>query len=102
MKGGWVYSERWNTDIACVEFLSWYRNPRKSVDEVLDEYASFYFGPEAASGRRLLDLLDDANKDPDRKAKIREAAATLEASLPAWAKRDWRWQEIVTSCSRFK
>lgn len=100
MKGGWPYSERWNTDIVSLMFLSWFWNPQKSVDEVLDEYASFYFGPEAATGRRLLDLLDDANKDPDRKAKIREALAALEASLPAWAKRDWRWQEIVTSCNR--
>ena len=102
MKGGWPYSERWNTDIASLMFLSWFWNPQKSVDGVLDEYASFYFGPEAETGRRLLDLLDDGNQDPDRKAKIREAVATLEASLPAWAKRDWRWQEIVTSCNRFK
>jgi len=102
MKGGWVYSERWNTDVACVTFLSWYGNPRKSVDTVLDEYASFYFGAEAAAGRQLLELLDDANQDPDRKAKIRTTVAALDASLPAWAKRDWRWQEIVTSCNRFK
>ncbi len=102
MKGGWPYSERWNTDIVSLMFLSWFWNPQKSVDAVLDEYASFYFGPEAATGRRLLDLLDDGNKDPDRKAKIREALAALESSLPAWAKRDWRWQEIVTSCNRFK
>ena len=102
LKGGWPYSERWNTDIVSVMFLSWFWNPRQSVDEVLDEYASFYFGPEAAAGRQLLDLLDDSNKDPDRKAKIRETLAALDASLPAWAKRDWRWQEIVTSCDRFK
>jgi hypothetical protein len=100
MKGGWPYSERWNTDIVSLMFLSWFWNPQKSVDAVLDEYASFYFGPEAANGRRLLDLLDDGNKDPERKAKIRETLAALEASLPTWAKRDWRWQEIVTSCNR--
>jgi hypothetical protein len=102
MKGGWPYSERWNTDIVSLMFLSWFWNPQKSVDAVLDEYASFYFGPEATAGRQLLDLLDDSNKDPDRKAKIRETLATLESSLPDWAKRDWRWQEIVTSCNRFK
>lgn len=54
MKGGWPYAERWNTDIACVMFLSWFSNPKKSVDAVPDEYASFYFGSEAATVRQLL------------------------------------------------
>ena len=102
MKGGWPYSERWNADLASVMFLSWFWNPKKPVETVLDGYASFYFGPEAGTGRRLLDLLDDGNKDPDRKEKIRETLAKLESSLPEWVKRDWRWEEIVTSCNRFK
>jgi hypothetical protein len=102
MKGGWPYSERWNTDIVSVMFLSWFWNSQKSVDTVLDEYASFYFSSEVATGRQLLELLDDSNKDPKRVAKIRTTLATLEASLPAWVKNDWRWQEIVTSCQRFK
>ena len=101
MKGGWPYAERWNTDIASVMFLSWFSNPKKSVDAVLDEYAAFYFGPEAATARQLLELLDDSNKDPQRKEKIRETKAKLEASLPDWVKRDWRWAEIVESC-KFK
>ena len=67
----------------------------------MDEYASFYFGPEAASGRELLELLDDSNKDPQRKEKIREKLAKLDGSLPEWVKRDWRWAEIVESC-RFR
>ncbi len=98
MKGGWPYAERWNTDIASVMFLSWFSNPKKSVDAVLDEYAAFYFGPEAVTGRELLDLLDNSNKDPQRKEKIRETQAKLEGSLPVWVKRDWRWAEIVKSC----
>jgi hypothetical protein len=98
MKGGWPYSERWNTDIASVMFLSWFWSPQKSVEKVLDEYSSFYFGPEAGTGRKLLDLLDDGNKDPDRKGKIRETLAELESSVPEWVKRDWRWEEIVQSC----
>ena len=98
MKGGWPYAERWNTDIASVMFLSWFTNPKKSVETVLDEYASFYFGAEAANVRQLLELLDDSNKDPQRKEKIRKTQAELEASLPAWAKSDWRWTEIVESC----
>jgi hypothetical protein len=102
MKGGWPYSERWNTDLASVLFFSWFWNPKKSVETVLDEYASFYFGPESAAGRQLLDLLDDGNKDPDRKEKVQATLAKLESSAPAWAKRDWRWAEIVESCRRFK
>jgi hypothetical protein len=98
MKGGWPYAERWNTDIASVMFLSWFSNPKKSVDAVLDEYAAFYFGPEAANVRQLLELLDDSNTDPQRKEKIRETQAKLEGSLPEWVKRDWRWSEIVKSC----
>jgi hypothetical protein len=101
MKGGWPYSERWNTDIASVMLLSWFWTPKKSVDSVMDDYASFYFGSEAAAGRELLDLLDDANKDPQRKEKIREKLAKLDGSLPEWVKRDWRWAEIVASC-RFR
>ncbi len=102
MKGGWPYAERWNTDIASVVFLSWFANSKKSVEAILDEYASFYFGPEAETGRKLLDLLDDGNKDPHQKQKIRETLAKLESTVPAWVKRDWRWKEIVESCSRFK
>lgn len=101
MKGGWPYSERWNTDIANVMFLSWFWNSKKTVETVLDEYASFYFGPEAETGRELLDLLDDSCRDPNRKQKIRETLAKLESSVPQWVKRDWRWDEIVESC-RFK
>jgi hypothetical protein len=102
MKGGWPYTERWNTDIANVVFLSWFSDPKKSVETILDEYSSFYFGPEAATGRKLIELLDDSNKDPKRKEKIKEIAAKLEKSLPDWAKTDWRWAEILQSCSRFK
>ncbi len=98
MKGGWPYSERWNTDIASMAMLSWFWNSKTPVDAVLDQYASFYFGPQAATGRELLELLDDSNKDPQRKEKIRETQAKLEGKLPEWAKRDWRWAEIVTSC----
>lgn len=98
MKGGWPYSERWNTDIISVAFLSWFWNPKKTVEMVMDEYASFYFGPEAANLRELLELLDDSNRDQQRKRKISERLAELEAALPEWSKRDWRWAEIVESC----
>lgn len=47
-------------------------------------------------------LIDDDNQAPDRKAKIQEAVPSLDASLPGWAKSDWRWQEIVVSAQRFK
>ena len=101
MKGGWPYSERWNTDIASVMMLSWFWNPKKPAETVLDEYSSVYFGHEAASGRELLELLDDSNKDPQREEKIREKRAKLDGSLPEWVKRDWRWAEIAESC-RFR
>ena len=102
MKGGWLYAERWNTDIASVVFLSWFWNSKRTVETVLDEYASFYFGPEAETGRELLDLLDDSCKDPERQQKIEQALAKLESSVPEWVKRDWRWDEIKVSCSRFR
>ena len=101
MKGGWPYSERWNTDIASVMMLSWFWNSKKPAETVLDEYAVGYFGPQAAVARELLDLLDDSNPDPQRKEKIREKFAELEGSLPEWVKRDWRWVEIAKSC-RFR
>jgi hypothetical protein len=102
MKGGWPYSERWNTDIASVMFLSWFWNSKKSAETILDEYASFYFDREAETGRELLDLLDDSCKVSNRKQKIRQTLAKLQSSVPQWVKRDWRWDEIVQSCRRFK
>lgn len=102
MKGGWPYAERWNTDIAAVMFLSWFWNSQTSVDAVIDHYTSFYFGSEAPAVRKLLELLDDDNKDPDRQGKIQEAVRSLDASLPDWAKRNWRWSEILASAKRFK
>ena len=73
----WPYSERWNTDIASAMFLSSFWNSKKTVETVLDEYASFYFGTEAKTGRELLDLLDDNCRDPKRKQKIRVLSAML-------------------------
>ena len=101
MKGGWPYSERWNTDIISVMFLSWFWNPKKSVETVLDEYAAFYLGPDASAGRELLDMLDDSQADPRRNELIREKLAALQETLPEWIKQDWRWNEIMLSCSRF-
>ncbi len=101
MKGGWLYAERWNTDIAITMFNSWYWNPEKPVEAVLDEWAALCFGPQAETGRELLDLLDDGNKDPRRKQRIRETFAALDASVPEWVRRDWRWSEITASAARF-
>ena len=36
------------------------------------------------------------------KDQNQETLAKLEPSLPEWVKRDWRWNEIVVSCRRFK
>jgi hypothetical protein len=102
MRGGWPYSERWNTDIANVAFLCWFWNPQKTVDAVLDEYASWYFGPSAPEARQLLQLLDDGNRAPDREAKVREVFAKLDRQLPGWAREDWRWKEIATSAARLE
>jgi hypothetical protein len=102
MKGGWLYAERWNTDIAITVFNSWYWNPTRPVDAVLDEYAAFYFGPQAKAGRELLELLDDGCKDPQRRQKIERTLAKLEGAAPKWVKKDWRWDEIVASCARFR
>ena len=67
------------------------------METVLDDYASFYYGSEAETGR---ELFDDGYRDPKRKQKIRQTLAKLE-SVPQWVKRDWRWDETVESC-RFK
>lgn len=100
MNGGWPYTERWNTDIANVVMLSWFFDPPKKLEAILDEYASFYFGPEAATGRKLIDLLDDGNNDPNQRQQITALSTKLSQSLPDWAKRDWRWIEITVSCKR--
>jgi hypothetical protein len=101
MKGGWPYAERWNTDIASVMFLSWFWDSKKSVESVMDEYVASYFGSTAPMARKLLDLLDDSNTDPNRKEKIRSTLTELESTVPEWVKRDWRWHEIVQSCQFF-
>ncbi|MCP4313428.1 MAG: hypothetical protein GY790_19395 [Bacteroidetes bacterium] len=46
--------------------------------------------------------MDDGNKDPKREEKIRDTLTKLESNLPEWVMRDWRWEEIVASCNRFK
>jgi len=101
MRGGWLYAERWNTDIAITMFNSWYWNPKRPVEAVLDDYAALYFGPEAKTARKLLDLLDDSCRDPQRKQKIRRTFEKLESAVPDWVKKDWRWDEIKVTCSRF-
>jgi hypothetical protein len=81
-----------------VVFLSFFWNSKKTVETVLDEYAAFHFGPEAKTGRELLDLLDDGCKDPQRKQKIAQTIEKLASSSPKWVQQDWRWQEIAESC----
>lgn len=98
MRGGWPYAERWNTDIASVLFLTWFKDPKTPIDAVLDEWCRAYFGPQAKTARQLLDLLDDGNTAPDRKERIQATLAKLEAEAPAWVRRDWRWEEIVAAC----
>ena len=44
----------------------------------MDEYARTYFGSEAKTARELFDLLDDANKDPQRNQKIQTLLTKLE------------------------
>jgi hypothetical protein len=99
LRGGWPYADRWNTDIASIMFLSWFKDPNTSIDAVLGDWCRCYFGPQATAARELLDLLDDDNADPDRKAKIAATLAKLEADAPAWVKRDWRWEEISQACA---
>ncbi|MFZ9937543.1 MAG: hypothetical protein ACO3JG_10880 [Luteolibacter sp.] len=34
--------------------------------------------------------------------QIQKTFADLDAAVPEWVKRDWRWDEIVKSCGRFR
>lgn len=103
VQGGFPYSEGIYEDLNKAVVLQFYWDPDRPARETVREYAEYEFGHEAApEALPLIDLLEAAASESFRKRPVppegvRQAlrhAESMEARMPDWARRNWRW-EIV-------
>ncbi|MBL9136462.1 MAG: hypothetical protein JNK85_11365 [Verrucomicrobiales bacterium] len=103
VSGGFPYSEGIYEDLNKAVVAQFYWDPNRSARETLVEYAAYEFGagPRTISDfLALLDAMEDTasrsyRKEPVDRETVQRAhglAESLQASLPEWGRRNWRWE----------
>ena len=101
--GGFPYSEGIYEDLNKAVELQFYWDPNRTARETVAEYSDYEFGPGVAGEvLTLVHHLESASSESYRKRPVapeaaRESArlaADIDARLPEWGRRNWRW-EIV-------
>ena len=102
IRGGWPYSEGIFEDIDKFLWIQYYWNPKRSVDAILRDYATFYLGTEQAEdGVRLFHLLEKTHprtmwdmKSLDAADEAWNLTRTMDERMPSWARGSWRWRIV--------
>lgn len=100
--GGWPYSEGIFEDVNKFFWSQFYWRPDRTTDDILAEYATYYFGAGTVNdGVQLLRLLEKTHaRDGWRVQNLKEAddawavAKDMDARMPSWAKTSWRWRIV--------
>jgi len=101
VSGGFPYSEGIYEDMNKAIVSQFYWDPDRSARATLEEYIAYEFGAGVtADVLQLVDLLEKAasssytKKPVDQEAVLRadQLAEAVNARLPDWAKRNWRWE----------
>ena len=99
--GGFPYSEGIYEDLNKAVVAQFYWDRDCSAGATLEEYIAYEFGPQAIpDGLALIDLLEAAasrfyQKQPEvaqEALRAYQLAEAVHAGLPAWARRNWRWE----------
>lgn len=100
--GGWPYSEGIYEDLNKFLCARAFWTSGQKQDDVLAEYATYYFGAQAAEKavrlfHRLAQTHGRRNWRVPNLAEADEAwelAQAIDAELPGWAKNAWRWRLV--------
>jgi len=102
VRGGWPYSEGIYEDINKVIWAQLFWNGRRSVRDIMTEYAAWEFSPEQAG--KIFSIMERMEITLTRfklkvqglegASKIWEEICSIDASLPPWAKSAWRWRIV--------
>lgn len=101
VEGGFPYSEGIYEDMNKAAVAQFYWNPAQSARETLQEYIAYEFGSGVTGDvLALVGLLETAatqstNKQPVDIPGVQRAfelAENVDARLPGWARRNWRWE----------
>ncbi|MCC7374430.1 MAG: hypothetical protein IT581_07225 [Verrucomicrobiales bacterium] len=101
--GGFPYSEGIYEDLNKAVVAQFYWDPNRSARETLVEYATYEFGAGPTTITDFLSLIDaledtasrSYRKEPvnhDLVERARLLAESLQAFLPDWGRRSWRWE----------
>ena len=102
-RGGLPYSEGIYEDLNKAVVTQFYWDPRQSARATLEEYTGYEFSPEAAPrALELIELLEGAASrwyqkqpvDPRAAERAERLAGEIDAGLPGWARRSWRWEVL--------
>lgn len=93
--GAMPYSEGRYEDInkALWAQLQW--DSSRPPEEILKEYCRFEFGPEvAAEAAELIFDIEAGTRDLETAEQRYERAQKIEASMPPWGRKSWRWEVL--------
>jgi hypothetical protein len=101
VEGGFPYSEGIYEDMNKAVVLQFYWDRDRSARSTLEEYISYEFGePVTDDVLAMVDLLETAASrnyqkqpvDADGARHAFQLAESVQARLPGWARRNWRWE----------
>lgn len=101
VSGGFPYSEGIYEDMNKAVVLQFYWNRDQSARITLEEYIGYEFSPAVIKEvLAIIDILESAagsfqrKEHPDNAAVLRacELAEIVDARLPEWAQKNWRWE----------
>jgi len=101
--GCWPYSEGIYEDLNKFLWVQFCWDPDRQIDDMLAEYATYYWGAESANDAvQLFHLLEKTHARKkgwavDNLAEADDAfrlAQSIDKRMPAWARSDWRWRIV--------
>jgi len=104
VKGGFPYSEGIYEDMNKVVELQFYWDAQRTAWETLGEYSRYEYGAGTAETvLQLVDALEAAASrsfrqqavDPETARATWKVASSLDAGMPSWARKGWRWRVLL-------
>ena len=99
LDGGFLYSEGIFEDVNKALYAGWFNRSDRSVEDTLREYAAWEFDPAVADEFVDVALAFERQHKRDEigpnAADVRSTVERMDGSLPASARRRWRWRLVM-------